>query len=85
MHTGCAPAELQSCVVDSDAQEAQLSASAQVAQGLLGRQARQRELFAALRRMSAEGGHDRWMHSGIAAALASADPRATAADAAEAL
>ena len=47
--------------------------------------ARQQQLYAALRVMSAEGGHDRWVHSGIASALASADPRAVGADAAEAL
>ncbi len=47
--------------------------------------ARQQQLYAALRTMSAEGGHDRWVHSGIASALASADPRAVGADAAEAL
>ena len=44
------------------------------------RRARQAQLYSALRRMSAEGVHDTWVHSGIAAALASADPRACSAD-----
>ncbi|KAK9842105.1 hypothetical protein WJX81_008576 [Elliptochloris bilobata] len=75
---GNAPAAPPARIADPEAGEAQMAVSSEkAAEAVENRRARQKQLYAALRRMSTEGGHDRWVHSGIAAALASADPRAT--------